>query len=76
MRVMSSPTQTLTPQRRFVTPLPDETVEQIAARAMSSEPLAAAVDRIKSWNLHIFAKRRPPGLLTGSDIVFVEPPQG
>ena len=72
---MSSPTQTLTPQRRFVTPLPDETVEQIAARAMSGEPLAAAVDRIKSWNLHIFAMRRPAGLLLGSDVVFVEPPR-
>ena len=78
---MSSATQTLTPpalapQRRFVTPLPDETVEQIAARAMPGEAVAAAVDRIKSWNLHIFAMRRPPGLLTGSDIVFVEPPRG
>jgi hypothetical protein len=76
MRVMSSSAQTLTPQRRFVTPLPDETVEQIAARDMPGKPLAAAVDRIKSWNLHIFAMCRPPGLLTGSDIVFVEPPQG
>jgi hypothetical protein len=75
-RVMSSTTQTLAPQRRFVTPLPDETVEEIAARAMPGEPVTAAVDRIKSWNLHIFAMRRPPGLLTGSDIVFVEPPRG
>ena len=31
---MSAAADTLTPQRRFVTPLPDETVEQIAARAM------------------------------------------
>ena len=56
---MSAAAETLTPQRRFVTPLPDETV-----------------DRIKSWNLHIYAMRRPAGLLTGSDIVFVEPPRG
>ena len=34
------------------------------------------MDRIKSWNLHIFALRRPAGLLLGSDVVFVEPPAG
>jgi hypothetical protein len=69
-------TMTLSKQRRFVTPAPEETVEQIAARAMPGRPLLAAVDSIKSWNLHIFAMRRPPGLLTGSDVVFVEPPLG
>ena len=66
----------LTTQRRFVTPAIDETVEQIAVRAMPEEPLDSAVERIKSWNLHIFAMRRPRGLLLGSDMVFVEPPQG
>ncbi len=64
----------LSRQRRFVTPGPDETVEELALRAMPDEDLAGAVDRIKSWNLHIFAMRRPPGLLLGSDVVFVEPP--
>lgn len=64
----------LSRQRRFVTPGPDETVEQLAARAMPGEPVEAAVDRIRSWNLHIFAMRRPPGLMLGSDVVFVEPP--
>jgi hypothetical protein len=66
----------LSRQRRFVTPGPDETVEELAARALPGEPLQPAVDRIKSWNLHIFAMRRPPGLLLGSDVVFVEPPIG
>jgi hypothetical protein len=66
----------LTPQRRFVTPEPDETVEHLAARALPGEALEGAVERIKGWNLHIFAMRRPPGLFTGSDIIFVEPPQG
>lgn len=66
----------LSKQRRFVTPGPAETVEQIAARAMPGEPVQAAVDKIKSWNLHIFLMRRPPGLLTGSDVVFIEPPLG
>ena len=65
---------TLTTQRRFVTPLPDETVEDLAARAMPDEPLAEAVEKIQSWNLHVFAMRRPRGLLLGSDVVFVEPP--
>lgn len=62
--------------RRFVTPEPDETVEALAMRALPGEPLETAVDRIKSWNLHIFAMRRPAGLLLGSDVVFVEPPLG
>ncbi|RAK62527.1 hypothetical protein [Phenylobacterium kunshanense] len=66
----------LTRQRRFVTPGPDETVEELALRALPGEPLEAAVDRIKSWNLHIFAMRKPAGLLLGSDVVFVEPPVG
>jgi hypothetical protein len=65
---------TLTTQRRFVTPLPDETVEALAARAMPDGPLVSAVEKIQSWNLHIFAMRRPRGLLLGSDVVFVEPP--
>ena len=64
----------LSRQRRFVTPGPGETVEQLAARALPDEPLEAAVDRIKSWNLHVFAMRRPPGLMLGSDVIFVEPP--
>ena len=63
-------------QRRFVTPEPDETLEGLAARALPDEPLAAAMERIQGWNLHIFAMRRPRGLLLGSDVVFVEPPLG
>ena len=64
----------LSRQRRFVTPRPDETVEALAARALPDQPLQAAVDSIKSWNLHVFAMRRPPGLMLGSDVIFVEPP--
>lgn len=65
---------TLTRQRRFVTPAPDETVEALAARAMADTPLETAVEQIKGWNLHIFAMRKPRGLMLGSDVVFVEPP--
>ena len=66
----------LSRQRRFVTPGPDETVEALAMRALPERPLQAAVDDIRSWNLHIFALRKPAGLLLGSDVVFVEPPIG
>lgn len=64
----------LSRQRRFVSPLPDETLEGLAARALPGQPVDQAADLIRSWNLHIFALRRPPGLLLGSDVVFVEPP--
>jgi hypothetical protein len=66
----------LSRQRRFLTPAPDETVEALALRALPDEPNAVAADAIRSWNLHIFAMRRPAGLLLGSDVVFVEPPLG
>lgn len=64
----------LSRQRRFVTPGPGETVEELAARALPGEPVETSVDAIKSWNLHIFAMRKPAGLMLGSDVVFVEPP--
>jgi hypothetical protein len=65
---------TLTKQRQFVTPTADETLEALAARALPGEPLESAMERIRSWNMHIFAMRRPRGLLLGSDVVFIEPP--
>jgi len=64
----------LSRQRRFVTPMSGETLEALAARALPDEPLESAADQIRSWNLHIFAMRKPAGLLLGSDVVFVEPP--
>lgn len=65
----------LTPQRRFVTPMADEALESLAARALPELPLAEAMERIQGWNLHIFLMRRPRGLLLGGDVVFIEPPQ-
>jgi hypothetical protein len=64
----------LTTQRRFVTPQPDETLEALAVRAMPAEAPERAMELIRGWNLHIFAMRKPRGLLLGSDVVFVEPP--
>ena len=66
----------LSQQRRFVSPGPDETLLELAARAMPDEPVEVAADKIRSWNLHVFAMRKPAGLLMGSDVVFVEPPRG
>lgn len=66
----------LSPQRRFVTPRAGETLEQLAARALPGEPPETAAESIRGWNLHIFLMRRPPGLLLGADVVFVEPPLG
>ncbi|HEY6599588.1 MAG TPA: hypothetical protein VIZ30_09750 [Pseudomonadales bacterium] len=64
----------LSNQRAFVTPEPDETLQQLVARVMPDTEAAAALEKLTSWNLHIFL-RRPSGLLLGSDIVFVEPPR-
>ena len=70
-------TQTMPQQipqlRRFLVPEPNETFQEIAARALPNDDRDAAIDKLKSWNLHIFL-RRPSGLLLGSDVVFIEPP--
>ena len=73
---MTSETSTLTRQRRFVTPMAGETLEDLAARALPEVPPQAAADLVRSLNLHVFALRRPPGLLLCSDVIFVEPPLG
>jgi hypothetical protein len=66
----------LSTQRKFTSPHPDETLEQLAARALPNEPVDAAKDKIQSWNMHIFAMRRPRGMMLSSDVVFIEPPRG
>lgn len=66
----------LSVQRKFTSPNADETLEQLAARALPDEPVEAAKEKIQSWNTHIFAMRRPRGLLLSSDVVFIEPPRG
>ena len=64
----------LSARRRFVTPAPGEDLETLAARVLPDEPRQAAVQRLQSWNLHLFT-RMPPGRLLGSDVVWVEPPR-
>lgn len=63
----------LSRQRSFVTPEPGEDWNALAQRALPNEPAAAAIEKLKSWNLQLFA-RIPPGQLLGSDVIFVEPP--
>ncbi|MBX3707887.1 MAG: hypothetical protein KF911_14740 [Pseudomonadales bacterium] len=55
-------------------PAPGDTLERIAARELPQLAPAAAMEQLQAWNLHIFLMRRPAGLLTGCDVVFVEPP--
>jgi hypothetical protein len=47
--------------------------EALAARVLPDEPAPEAVQKLKSWNLHLFV-RNPPGRILGSDVIFVEPP--
>ncbi len=64
----------LTEQRRFVTPEPDEDWPALAERALPGEPSAEAIEKLRGWNLHLFV-RNPPGVLLGSDVIFVEAPR-
>jgi hypothetical protein len=64
----------LSDQRRFVTPLPGEDWNALAARVQPDEPVEAAVQQLRSFNLHLLA-RVPPGDFLGSDVLFVEPPR-
>jgi hypothetical protein len=63
----------LSRQRRFVTPEPGEDWNALAQRALPGEPVDGAIEKLKSWNLQLFA-RIPPGNFLGSDVLFVEPP--
>jgi hypothetical protein len=60
--------------RRFTTPAPGEDWPAIARRTLPELAESAAIERLKSWNLHLFA-RIPPGQILGSDVIFLEPPQ-
>jgi hypothetical protein len=64
----------LSDQRKFVTPLPGENWNAFATRVLPDEPLDAAVQQLRSFNLHLLA-RVPPGQFLGSDVLFIEPPR-
>lgn len=64
----------LSRQRMFLTPLPGEDWDALARRALPGEATEEAIQKLKSWNLQLFA-RIPPGEFLGSDVIFIEPPQ-
>lgn len=64
--------RSLPPVRRFIQPLPGDDWASIAARTLPDLDPDDAVDRLKSWNLHVAF--RPVSVITPSDIMFVEPP--
>ena len=47
----------ITPRRRCIHPLTDDTWETIAQREMPDTPAKEAVAQLQSWNLHVFARR-------------------
>jgi hypothetical protein len=61
-------------QRRFTTPRPGEDWAALASRALPGEPAGEAIQKLRSWNIHLLA-RIPPGQFLGSDVIFVEPPR-
>lgn len=60
------------PLRRFIQPHQDDDWGSIALRSLPDVPEAEAIDLLKSWNLHL--SFRPVGVITPSDIMFIEPP--
>lgn len=62
-----------TPKRAFLSPEPGDDWKTVAARVLPEEDQDAAIEKLRSWNMHLFA-RNPPGEFTGSDVVFIEPP--
>lgn len=66
-------TENLSPGRRFVAPEPGDDLEAIARRHLPDLPTATALDQLRSWNLHLFA-RQPSGRILGADVVFLEAP--
>ena len=67
-------TAVLSEQRAFIYPESGDDWSRLAGRVLAGEPEDEAIVKLKSWNLHLFA-RVPPGEFLGSDVIFVEPPR-
>lgn len=68
--------------RQSICPTPDDTWESIAGRELPDLDEADAVSQLQSWNLHVFARPKPPedspragNQILPSDVIFIEPPQ-
>ena len=78
---MQSAQTTVSPRRRSIFPQAEDTWQSIAQREMPEESIEAAVARLQSWNLHVFARRviddatgEMGNPILPSDILFLEPP--
>jgi len=60
-------------KRRFIQPGDGDDWAAIAARELPDMPQEAAIESLKSWNLHLVMRR--VALVTPSDVIFVEPPK-
>ena len=64
---------TLERARAFTTAAPGEDLAAIAARCLPDQKPEGALESLRSWNLHLFA-RQPSGIVLGADVIFTEPP--
>ena len=64
---------TLKRARAFTTAQPGEDLAAVAVRCLPDLTREAALESLRSWNLHLFA-RQPSGIVLGADVVFTEPP--
>jgi len=69
----------LSPVRRSIVPLSDDTWESIASRELVD--VDNAVSLLQSWNLHVFMRPAAPegsarhgNPILPSDVIFLEPP--
>ena len=66
---------TISAQRKFVRPEPNDEWADIAARALPDVASADAVAQLQSWNIHVFMRAAGQGgPILPSDVIFVEPP--
>ena len=73
----------LSPQRKSIFPLGDDTWESVATRELADTPLSDAVGMLQSFNLHVFMRPSAPSdsprvgnPLLPSDVIFLEAPLG
>lgn len=68
--------------RKSIFAAANDTWESIAAREMPKQDSDEAIASLQSWNLHVFARPKPPAgsvregnQILPSDVIFLEPPK-
>ena len=71
----------LTPRRKTISPLEQDTWETIARRELPGVDTEEARGMLQSWNLHVFMRPGAPegspragNPILPSDLIFIEPP--